>query len=220
MLRKVLKQHHGRRCLINSEPLTEPVKLDTRAQVLLIMLDRPARAQAVDRFMAEQLYVAFRAFESSDKYKAAVLCSTSDHFCSGYDVFDVKNPSYGQLLTEQLVNLPANQSPMGPCKMDFTKPVIAAIEGAAVAGGFELALCADLRVASKSAYFGFYNRKLNVPLIDGGALLLNNLIGKGRAMDMIMTGRRVDAEEAFQLGIVNRLVEGLINKLSTLKGLF
>lgn len=98
--------------------------------------------------MAEQLYVAFRAFESSDKYKAAVLCSTSSHFCSGYDVFDVKNPSYNNLKT-QLTNLPSNQSPMGPCKMDFTKPVIAAIEGAAVAGGFELALCADLRVASK-----------------------------------------------------------------------
>jgi len=137
--------------------------------------------------MAEQLYVAFRAFESSDKYRAAVLCSSSKHFCSGYDVFDVKNPSYDQL-EKQLTNLPSNQSPMGPCKMDFTKPVIAAVEGAAVAGGFELALCADLRVASKSAYFGFYNRKLNVPLIDGGALLLNNLIGKGRAMDMIMNG--------------------------------
>ena len=137
------------------------------------MLDRPERAQAVDKFMAEQLYVAFRAFESSDKYKAAVLCSSSKHFCSGYDVFDVKNPSYDQL-EKQLTNLPSNQSPMGPCKMDFTKclvflriymlvkkkmisqflktltkPVIAAVEGAAVAGGFELALCADLRVASK-----------------------------------------------------------------------
>ena len=87
------------------------------------MLDRPERAQAVDKFMAEQLYVAFRAFESSDKYKAAVLCSSSKHFCSGYDVFDVKNPSYDQL-EKQLTNLPSNQSPMGPCKMDFTKCLV------------------------------------------------------------------------------------------------
>ena len=106
-----------------------------------------------------------------------------------------------------LKTLKADQSPMGPCRLQWTKPVIAAVEGACVAGGLELALCADLRVGTTDSYYGMFNRRFGVPLVDGGTVRLPRVVGHGRAMDMILTGRRVEAEEAERMGLINRLVE-------------
>lgn len=143
---------------------------------------------------------AFETFDRDDRLLVAVLTGCGGNFCAGAD-FEAFAQGFGNRLE------PDGSAPMGPTRMRLTKPVIAAIEGYAVAGGLELALWCDLRVASRTATFGVYCRRFGVPLIDLGTIRLPRLIGQSRAMDMILTGRSVDAEEALQFGLVNRLTE-------------
>ncbi len=168
--------------------------------VTIVTIDRPAVRNAVDGPTASALADAFRAFEADDLARVAVLCGAGGTFCAGADL-----SAFG---TERQNRVePHGDGPMGPTRLQLTKPVIAAVEGYAVAGGLELALWCDLRVASEDAIFGVLSRRFGVPLIDGGTLRLPRLIGRSRALDLILTGRPVDAREAFDIGLVNRLVE-------------
>ncbi|MFI0355824.1 crotonase/enoyl-CoA hydratase family protein [Actinomadura sp. 9N407] len=167
--------------------------------VTLIGIDRPERRNAVDGPTAAALAGAFRAFDADPGAAVAVLYGEGGTFCAGADL---------RAFSEGRGNRvePDGDGPMGPTRMRLTKPVIAAISGHAVAGGLELALWADLRVADESAVFGVFCRRWGVPLIDGGTVRLPRLIGQSRAMDLILTGRPVDAAEAYDIGLVNRLV--------------
>jgi enoyl-CoA hydratase len=164
-----------------------------------ISLDRKDRRNAVARDTAQALADAFRAFEADDEAKVAVLHGEHGTFCSGADLkaFSEGNPN-------RLA--PDGDGPMGPSRMLLEKPVIASITGHAVAGGLELALWCDLRVADEDAVLGVFCRRWGVPLIDGGTVRLPRLIGLSRALDLILTGRPVDADEALQMGLVNRVV--------------
>jgi enoyl-CoA hydratase len=165
--------------------------------VTLIGIDRPERRNAVDRATAAALADAFRAFDADPGAAVAVLYGTGGTFCSGADL---------RAFGEGRGNRVDGDGPMGPTRMRLAKPVIAAISGHAVAGGLELAIWADLRVADESAVFGVFCRRWGVPLIDGGTVRLPRLIGRSRAMDLVLTGRPVDAAEAYEIGLVNRLV--------------
>lgn len=167
--------------------------------VLVVMIDRPERRNAVDRETAEALSAAFRSFDRDDRLKVAVLTGSGETFCAGADLKSVAAGAGNRVLRD-------GDGPMGPSRMMLSKPAIAAIEGHAVAGGLELALWCDLRVAARNATFGVFCRRFGVPLIDGGTVRLPRLIGASRAMEMILTGRAVGAEEAFGWGLVNRLV--------------
>lgn len=164
--------------------------------VFTVTIDRPERRNAVDDLTAVALREALDAFEADDAAQVAVLTGAGGHFCAGYDLkaFSENGSSYD----------PEGEGPMGPTRRLLSKPVIAAVEGSAVAGGLELALWCDLRVASDSAVFGVFCRRWGVPLIDGGTVRLPRLIGHSRAMDMILTGRAVEAEEAMAIGLANR----------------
>jgi len=163
-----------------------------------VTIDRPGVRNAVDAETAEALRDAFRRFEADESLAVAVLTGAGGTFCAGYDL---------KALASGAAPMPdANEGPMGPTRMTLGKPVIAAIEGHAVAGGLELALWCDLRVASSDATFGVFNRRFGVPLIDGGTVRLPRMIGQGRAMDLILTGRAVAADEALRIGLVDRVV--------------
>ena len=164
-----------------------------------VTIDRPEARNAVDPQTAEALVEAFRAFDADPSLSVAILSGARGHFCAG---FDLKALARGDTAVRV-----EGRSPIGPARMMLSKPVIAAVEGYAVGGGFELALWCDMRVASRSAVFGVFNRRFGVPLIDGGTVRLPRLIGHSRAMDLILTGRAVSAEEAFDMGLANRLVE-------------
>jgi len=168
--------------------------------VTTVIINRPAVRNAVDRPTAEELADAFRTFDSDDEAHAAVLTGTGGCFCAGADL---KGFTEGRAnrLTED------GDGPMGPSRMRMKKPVIAAVEGYAVAGGLELALWCDMRVAGRDAVFGVFCRRWGVPLIDGGTVRLPRLIGLSHALDMILTGRAVEAEEALGMGLANRVVE-------------
>ncbi len=169
--------------------------------VLLITLNRPEERNCVHRPLAEALSQALRDFERNSHLGVAIMTGAGGNFCSGADLKAFAAD------TEQANRLaPDGDGPMGPTRMHLGKPVIAAIEGCCVAGGLELALWCDLRVASETAYFGVYCRRFGVPLIDGGTVRLPRLIGQSHAMDMILTGRRVDVAEAWRMGLVNRQV--------------
>lgn len=174
------------------------VTITNQDAVRIITIDRPERRNAVDPETALALRAAFAAFEADDTALAAVLTGAGGHFCSGFDLTAV-----GRVQRE---HEPAHLGPMGPTRTLPNKPVIAAVEGYAVAGGLELALWCDLRVASESAVFGVFCRRWGVPLIDGGTVRLPRIIGQGRALDMILTGRPVEAAEALQIGLANRVV--------------
>jgi enoyl-CoA hydratase len=167
--------------------------------VTTVVIDRPGVRNAVDGPTAAALAEAFRRFDADDRASVAVLCGEGGTFCAGADLKAVGGPSGNR--TE-----PDGDGPMGPTRMPLAKPVIAAIEGHAVAGGLELALWCDLRVAAEDAVLGVFCRRWGVPLIDGGTVRLPRLIGLSRALDMILTGRPVGAEEARQFGLVNRVV--------------
>ncbi len=181
-------------------------------------LDRPAVRNAVDAATAQQLYEAFLAFDADASAKVAVFHGANGHFCAGWDLqAGAKMASTAQVGTEgqstgPFVDLEFAPSdvqppgPMGPSRLMLSKPVIAAVSGAAVAGGMELALWCDMRVMEADAYFGVYCRRFGVPLIDGGTVRLPRLIGLGHAMDLILTGRKVEAAEALQMGLCNRVV--------------
>ncbi len=175
----------------------------TDGAVCTITLNRPDKRNAVHGPMALELRIALRYFEVHDELRVAVLTGAGAHFCAGADLTAMADPA----LRNELDPSGGGDGPMGPTRMACSKPLIAALEGYAVAGGLELALLADLRVAAKSAVLGVFCRRWGVPLIDGGTVRLPRLIGMGRALDMILTGRAVSAQEALEFGLVNRVTE-------------
>ncbi|MCX7621442.1 MAG: crotonase/enoyl-CoA hydratase family protein, partial [Acidimicrobiales bacterium] len=178
---------------------TDPVLYEPEPPIVVVAINRPEVRNAVDRPTAEALAAAFRRFESDDDLLVAVLTGTGGTFCAGADLKGVAE-GRGNRVTEE------GDGPMGPTRMLLDKPVIAAVEGHAVAGGLELALWCDLRVAAEDAVFGVYCRRWGVPLIDGGTVRLPRLIGQSHALDLILTGRGVSGEEARSMGLANRLV--------------
>ncbi|MBP2706407.1 crotonase/enoyl-CoA hydratase family protein [Microbispora sp. RL4-1S] len=175
------------------------VRIDTNGPVTTVILRRPEVRNAVDGPTAEALADAFRAFDADDRQSVAVLWGEGGTFCSGADLHAVGGERGNRVE-------PDGDGPMGPTRMRLSKPVIAAVEGHAVAGGLELALWCDLRVAAEDATFGVFCRRWGVPLIDGGTVRLPRLVGTGRALDLILTGRAVPASEALEIGLVNRIV--------------
>ena len=176
------------------------VHVEAEGPVTTITIDRPEARNAVDGPTARALAEAFRAFEDDADAAVAVLTGAGGHFCAGADLKSVGTPTGNRVAAD-------GDGPMGPTRMQLTKPVIAAIEGYAVAGGLELALWADLRVAAEDAVLGVFCRRWGVPLIDGGTVRLPRLIGESRAMDLVLTGRAVPADEAHAIGLVNRLCQ-------------
>jgi enoyl-CoA hydratase len=170
--------------------------------LLLVRINRPECRNAVDLPTAEALAAAFRAFEADPELRVAVLAGAGGNFCAGADLKAVAEGAAGRMNRLD----PDGDAPMGPTRMVLSKPVIAAVSGYCVAGGLELALWCDLRVADETAVFGVFCRRFGVPLIDGGTVRLPRLIGMSRALDMILTGRAVPAAEALAFGLVNRLV--------------
>ncbi len=170
--------------------------------VFVVTIDRPEVRNAVDRPTARQLADAFRRFDADDALAVAVLTGAGGTFCAGADLKGVADARGNRVERDQ-----SHDGPMGPTRMVLSKPVVAAVEGFAVAGGLELAIWCDLRVVAADATFGVYCRRWGVPLIDGGTVRLPRLVGHGRAMDMILTGRAVDAEEALRIGLADRVVE-------------
>jgi enoyl-CoA hydratase len=168
-------------------------------EIAIVTIDRPERRNAVDPDTAEMLADAFRAFDRDDSLSVAILTGAEGNFCAGADLKAYASGAKRPLRED-------GDGPMGPTRMLLSKPVLAAVEGYAVAGGFELALWCDMRVVSATATFGIFCRRFGVPLIDLGTIRLPRLIGHGRAMDLILTGREVHADEALAMGIANRVV--------------
>jgi len=175
------------------------VRVERSGPVVTVILDRPAARNAVDRDTAQALADAFRAFDADDTARVGVLFGDHGTFCAGADLKALAHGNGNRVA-------PEGDGPMGPSRMLLGKPVIAAIAGHAVAGGLELALWCDLRVAEEDAVLGVFCRRFGVPLIDGGTIRLPRLIGLSRALDLILTGRAVDAQEALSFGLVNRVV--------------
>ena len=195
----------GASCAKRADPgchdhsMTTPVTVDHMGPVTVVRINRPERRNAVNPATADALRAAFVAFDNDPGASVAVLTGGDETFCAGFDL--------KELATGSVPALDENgPGPMGPTRLQLSKPTIAAVEGFAVAGGLELALWCDLRVASTTAVFGVFCRRFGVPLIDGGTVRLPRLIGQGRALDLILTGRPVEAEEALAIGLVNRTV--------------
>ncbi|RJP67008.1 MAG: crotonase/enoyl-CoA hydratase family protein [Candidatus Abyssobacteria bacterium SURF_17] len=179
-----------------------PIHFETDGSIAIITIDRPEVANAIDRPTATALADAFRAFERDDALAVAVLTGANGKFCAGADLKAMREGN-----TERVTRVePDGDGPVGPTRMLLSKPVIAAVEGHAVAGGLELAAWCDLRVAAEDAVFGVYCRRWGIPLMDGGTIRLARLIGHSHALDLILTGRGVSGEEAFRMGLANRLV--------------
>ncbi len=181
--------------------MPDPVNVRRDGPLSIVTIDRPEVRNAVDRAAADLLVEAFADFDSDDELSVAILTGAGGAFCSGADLNAVAQGRGNRIDDDMSLD-----GPMGPTRMDLSKPVIAAIEGPAVAGGLELALWCDLRVAAADAVLGVYCRRWGVPLVDGGTVRLPRLIGHGRAMDLILTGRGVDAPEALGMGLVDRVV--------------
>lgn len=179
-----------------------PVLVESQGPVAILTINRWESARnAVDRATAEALAEALRRFDADDALSVAVVTGAGGTFCSGADLKAVHDPARMLRLDED------GDGPMGFSRLALSKPAIAAVEGHAVAGGLELALWCDLRVAARDAVFGVFCRRWGVPLVDGGTIRLARLIGHSRALDMILTGRGVSGEEALAMGLVNRLVD-------------
>ena len=179
--------------------MSEAVRVERDGPVTTVLLSRPERRNAVDGETAQALADAFRAFDADADAAVAVLHGEGGVFCAGADLQAVGTDSGNRVA-------PDGDGPMGPTRLRLGKPVIAAVAGYAVAGGLELALWCDLRVAEEGAVFGVFCRRWGVPLMDGGTVRLPRLVGMSRAMDMVLTGRPVDAGEALAFGLVNRVV--------------
>jgi enoyl-CoA hydratase len=175
------------------------VRVERSGHVTTVVLARPEVRNAVDREHAEALREAFRAFDADDGARVAVLFGEGGHFCAGADLKAVAHAPRDAVRVD-------GEGPMGPTRMLLGKPVIAAVAGYAVAGGLELALWCDLRVAEEGATFGVFCRRWGVPLVDGGTVRLPRIVGQGRALDLILTGRPVGAEEALRIGLADRVV--------------
>ncbi|HZU72179.1 MAG TPA: crotonase/enoyl-CoA hydratase family protein [Acidimicrobiales bacterium] len=178
------------------------VAVEREGLVTVVTIDRPEVRNAIDRPTSESLADAFRRFEDDDASLVAVLSGAGGTFCAGADLKALSDGRGNRVLP-----VGDGDGPLGPTRMRLSKPVVAAVEGHAVAGGLELALWCDLRVAARDAVFGVFCRRWGVPLVDGGTVRLPRLIGQSRALDLILTGRPVDGEEAFAIGLANRLAE-------------
>ena len=196
----------------------DEVSVERDGPVTTVVLHRPQARNAVDGPTAQALADAFRAFDSDEDASVAVLYGAGGTFCAGADLKGIGTERSNRV--EE-----TGDGPMGPTRMRLGKPVLAAIEGYAVAGGLELALWCDLRVAAEDARLGVFCRRWGVPLIDGGTVRLPRLVGTGRALDLVLTGREIDAEEAHRIGLVDRVVpaglareraEALAHELSAL----
>lgn len=179
--------------------MAEAVRVERNGPVTTVVLHRPEARNAVDRPTAEALAGAFREFDRDESASIAVLWGEGGTFCAGADLKAFGSDRVNRVSSE-------GDGPMGPTRMFLTKPVIAAVSGYAVAGGLELALWCDLRVVEEDAVFGVFCRRWGVPLIDGGTIRLPRLIGEGRALELILTGRPVHAGEAERIGLANRVV--------------
>ena len=180
--------------------MSETVHFDVDGPVCVITIDRPEVRNAVDRPTAQSLADAFRRFEADDEIAVAVLTGADGTFCAGADLKGVSEGRGNRIVADMSVD-----GPMGPSRMTFSKPTIAAVEGFAVAGGLELAMLCDLRVAADDAVFGVYCRRWGVPLIDGGTVRLSRMLGHSHALDLILSGRGVSGDEARTMGLANRL---------------
>ncbi|MEO1492139.1 MAG: crotonase/enoyl-CoA hydratase family protein [Pseudomonadota bacterium] len=190
------------------------VEITDDGPVRIITMNRPEVRNAMDPATADALFAAFLAFETDETARACVFTGAGGAFCAGWDL------KYGATLTDPEDfdrevrrplafpegDGPVPRGPMGPSRMEFSKPVIAAVEGPAVAGGMELALLADCRVMGESAYLGVFCRRWGIPLIDGGTVRLPRLVGEGKALEIAMTGRKVPAEECYRIGLCERVV--------------
>ena len=176
------------------------VRIESQEHTTVVTIDRPTVRNAVDRDTARALAEAFRRFDADQGSRVAILTGSEGAFCAGADLKAVAEGRGNGVDADM-----SSDGPMGPTRMRLSKPVIAAVEGHAVAGGLELALWCDLRVAAEDAVFGVYCRRWGVPLVDGGTVRLPRLIGASRALDLILTGRPVPAQEAFDIGLANRL---------------
>jgi enoyl-CoA hydratase/carnithine racemase len=179
--------------------MTQTVRVERDGPVVTVVLDRPEVRNAVDRPTAEALAEAFRAFDADESASVAVLWGRGGTFCAGADLKSLATGTGNRFA-------PDGDGPMGPTRMELSKPVIAAVAGHAVAGGLELALWCDLRVVEEDAVLGVFCRRWGVPLVDGGTVRLPRIVGLGRALDLILTGRPVDAGEALRIGLVDRVV--------------
>lgn len=176
------------------------VTYETDGPIAVVTINRPEVRNAVNRETAEALASAFRDFDADQELAVAILTGAGGYFCAGADLKAVATGGGNRTTT-------TGDGPMGPSRMRLSKPVIAAVEGFAVAGGLELSLWCDMRVAASDAVFGVYCRRWGVPLVDGGTVRLPRLIGESHAMDLILTGRGVSGEEALRMGLANRIVE-------------
>jgi len=176
------------------------VSIERDGAVWTVVLDRRAARNAVDRPTAEALADAFDEFDRDEQARVGIFWGAHGHFCAGADLKAFADPTRRNRLE------PEGRGPMGPSRMLLSKPVIAAVSGYAVAGGLELALWCDLRIVEESATLGVFCRRFGVPLIDGGTVRLPRLIGLSRALDLILTGRGIDAREALAMGLANRVV--------------
>ncbi len=187
----------------------ETIQTYRQGKVLTVVINRPEVRNAFDGPTARRLATIFREFDADDGLSAAVLTGAGGTFCAGADLkalsraFETGDPTLANPIDPDL----SHDGPMGPTRLVLSKPVIAAVAGYAVGGGFELALWCDLRVVERGAVFGAFDRRFGVPLIDGGTWRLPRIVGLGRALDLIMTGRPVGAEEALAMGLANRVVE-------------
>jgi len=179
-----------------------PIHFEARDRVAVVTIDRPEVANAIDGPTAHQLADAFRRFDADGSLHVAVLTGGNGTFCAGADLKAMREP--GAPRASRVA--PDGDGPVGPTRMLLGKPVIAAVEGHAVAGGLELAAWCDLRVAAENAVFGVYCRRWGIPLMDGGTVRLTRLLGHSHALDLILTGRGVSGEEALRMGLANRLV--------------
>ncbi len=173
-----------------------------RGAVAVVTIDRPDVANAIDRPTADELAGAFRRFDADGSASVAVLTGANGTFCAGADLKAMRQPDASRVTRVE----PDGDGPVGPTRVLLGKPVIAAVEGHAVAGGLELAAWCDLRVAAEDATFGVYCRRWGIPLMDGGTIRLARLLGHSHALDLILTGRGVSGEEALRMGLANRLV--------------
>ncbi|XP_031558737.1 uncharacterized protein LOC116295133 [Actinia tenebrosa] len=181
------------------------VEKERIGKVLMVSICRPEKRNAINVDTAKELSEIFQHFEIDDSVSVAVLCGKGGHFCAGYDLEELSDKEAEEYL-KQIAPPGEGDGPMGCTRLKLTKPVVGAIQGHAVGGGLELALMCDLRVAEENTVFGFFNRRFGVPLLDGGAVRLPYLIGLSHALDLIITGRPVKADEALHIGLANRVV--------------
>lgn len=193
--------------------MNDSVQISRLGEVTVVTLDRAEVRNAVDSATAQALHAAFLAFDADPRARVAVFHGAHGHFCAGWDLQAgarlalEAHPGADPFAALEFSPADTNPlGPMGPSRLTLSKPVVAAVSGAAVAGGMELALWCDMRVMEEDAYFGVFCRRFGVPLIDGGTVRLPRLIGMGHAMDLILTGRKVEAAEALRMGLCNRVV--------------